>query len=305
VTQASQDMRRSRRAELRLAHRQAFLAEEVAGLELRRELGQHRPQRRLRQDARKIQETVDAHPALYHDVQTYLRERIDEVLAGAAEPMVVRVDGADLTTLRKQADRVEERLSGIDGLDDLHVELVADVPEIEVRERLAPAERYGLKPGDIRRAAATLVSSEEVGDLFHGAARLRRARLEHPERPPQPERRSATCRSTRPAAARGAGAWPACACARRRTSIHRQDARGASTSPPTQRPQPERHRHDVRDKLETITFPTGYHAELMGEAVEQEGAPNRLLSSGSRRRSGSCCCCRRRSATCAWRCCSS
>ncbi len=31
---------------------------------------------------------------------------------------------------------------------------------------LAKADKYGLKPGDVRRAAATLVAGEEVGDIF-------------------------------------------------------------------------------------------------------------------------------------------
>jgi Cu/Ag efflux pump CusA len=34
---------------------------------------------------------------------------------------------------------------------------------------------------------------------------------------------------------------------------------------------------DVRDRLETVSFPEGYHAELLGEAVEREGAQDRLL----------------------------
>ena len=31
---------------------------------------------------------------------------------------------------------------------------------------LEEAKRYGLKPGDVRRAAATLVAGEEVGDVY-------------------------------------------------------------------------------------------------------------------------------------------
>jgi Cu/Ag efflux pump CusA len=59
---------------------------------------------------------------------------------------------------------VREALRNVDGLEDLHTDLVADVPEIEVTENLAAARRYGLKPGDVRRAAGVLVASEEVGD---------------------------------------------------------------------------------------------------------------------------------------------
>jgi Cu/Ag efflux pump CusA len=37
---------------------------------------------------------------------------------------------------------------------------------------------------------------------------------------------------------------------------------------------------DVRDRLDAMTLPEGYHAELLGEAVEREGAQNRLLIFG-------------------------
>ena len=54
----------------------------------------------------------------------------------------------------------------IDGVVEENVELQAEVPQVEVEVDLAAAERYGLKPGDVRRAAATLVAGEEVGDIF-------------------------------------------------------------------------------------------------------------------------------------------
>ena len=43
-----------------------------------------------------IQETVDGYPGIYRDVQTYLRERIKEVLTGAGESIVVRIFGPEL-----------------------------------------------------------------------------------------------------------------------------------------------------------------------------------------------------------------
>ena len=39
---------------------------------------------------------------------------------------------------------------------------------MEVKVDLATAQRYGVKPGDVRRQASTLVASEEVGDIFKG-----------------------------------------------------------------------------------------------------------------------------------------
>lgn len=113
-----------------------------------------------------IQEVVDGYPGLYRDVQTYLKERIREVLTGSGEAVVVRIYGQDLEILREKAHEVEQRIATVEGIVEEHVEHQVEIPQIEVQVDLAAAERFGLKPGDVRRAAATFMAGEEVGDIF-------------------------------------------------------------------------------------------------------------------------------------------
>jgi Cu/Ag efflux pump CusA len=70
-----------------------------------------------------------------------------------------------LDVLRAKAAEVEERLNSIDGLEDVHTELLVDIPQIQVKVDLEKAQKYGLKPGDVRRAAAYMIAGEEVGDI--------------------------------------------------------------------------------------------------------------------------------------------
>ncbi|RME01744.1 MAG: efflux RND transporter permease subunit [Calditrichaeota bacterium] len=113
----------------------------------------------------RIQATVDGYPGLYRDVLTYLKERIREVLTGTSEAIVVRIYGRELDILRQKAREVRDALAGIDGIIDLHVEFQEAVPQVEIEVDLERARRYGIKPGDVRRAATTLVAGEEVGDI--------------------------------------------------------------------------------------------------------------------------------------------
>jgi Cu/Ag efflux pump CusA len=113
-----------------------------------------------------IQELVDGYPGLIRDVQTYLKERIREVLTGSSDSVVVRIYGPDLHLLADKADEVRDALEGIEGIVDLKKELHMDTPQIEIETDLNAARQYGLKPGDIRRATAFLVQGEEVGDIF-------------------------------------------------------------------------------------------------------------------------------------------
>lgn len=113
----------------------------------------------------KIQETVDGYPGLYRDVQTYLKERIREVLTGTSDAIVVRIYGRDLDILTQKATEVRDALSKIDGIVDLHMSFQEKIPQIEVKVDLEKARNYGLKPGDVRRSATTLVALEEAGDI--------------------------------------------------------------------------------------------------------------------------------------------
>jgi CzcA family heavy metal efflux pump len=114
----------------------------------------------------RVRAVVESYPGLYRDVQTYLNERIEEVLTGTKEPIVVRIYGQDLDVLRAKAKEIERRLATIPGIADDHVDLQVDTPQVEVKVDLAKAARYGLKPGDVRRAASTLVAGEDVGSVI-------------------------------------------------------------------------------------------------------------------------------------------
>jgi CzcA family heavy metal efflux pump len=112
-----------------------------------------------------VQSMVDGYPGLVRDVQTYLKERIREVLTGSSEAIVIQIYGEDLDVLRAKADEIEHEMSTVEGIVNLHVELLVDIPQVQIEVDLAKADAYGLKPGDVRRAAAYLVAGQEAGDV--------------------------------------------------------------------------------------------------------------------------------------------
>jgi CzcA family heavy metal efflux pump len=146
---------------------QAFLMDEVVGVNFGENWISVDPDADYDKTVARVQEVVDGYPGLRRDVQTYLKERIKEVLTGgSSETIVVRIFGDDLEKLRESGEKVKEAIASVDGTVEENVELQADVPQVVVEVDLAAAESYGLKPGDVRRAAATFVASEEVGDIY-------------------------------------------------------------------------------------------------------------------------------------------
>jgi len=227
----------------------------------------------------RIQEVVDGYPGLFRDVLTYLKERIREVLTGSSDAIVVRIYGRELEVLRNMAAEVKAALGGIEGLVELHSEFHEEIPQAEVQVDLEMASAYGLKPGDVRRAAARLVAGEEVGDI-HAATRTYDVQVwSTPE-----TRHSLTSLRELPIDFPGGGSVPLSEIAdvlvrptpnvikrehlKRRIDVS-ANVRGRDLGSVYA---------DVEAALEMVEFPLEYHPELLGEYTERMAAQRRIFS---------------------------
>ncbi len=113
-----------------------------------------------------VQQVVDGYPGFSRSAQSYLTERIREVLAGAGQPIVVRLYGKKRDVLITKAEEVRQALVGIEGITGVRVDGYVEQPQVQIQVDLAAAEPYGLKPGDVRRAAATMFAGLSVGSVF-------------------------------------------------------------------------------------------------------------------------------------------
>ena len=145
---------------------QALLGEEVVGVDFGENWVSIDPNADYDKTRAELDEVVAGYPGMFTNVETYLTERISEVISGASEPIVIRIMGPDLKVLRDKAQEIKAMLGGVKGVGAVNVSLQADVPQIEVDVNLAKAKALGIKPGDVRRAAATIMSGEEVGDIY-------------------------------------------------------------------------------------------------------------------------------------------
>jgi Cu/Ag efflux pump CusA len=114
--------------------------------------------------------TIDGYPGLKSDVMTYAADRLATVAAGTGDDLVVRVYGQDLTTLRSTAEDVRQAVQTVSGVLSPTVQSQATEPSIQIQVDLAAAQRVGLRPGDVRRDASTLISGLTVGSLYEQQA---------------------------------------------------------------------------------------------------------------------------------------
>jgi Cu/Ag efflux pump CusA len=190
----------------------------------------------------------------------------------------VRIYGDDLHVLHDTAEKVRDALHGIRGLVDLHVELHQEIPQIEVKVDLARAERHGIKPGDVRRAAAVLMAGEEVGDIHIGNRTYDVNVWSIPE-----VRNSLTGVRELPIDTEEGGVVQLQEVAdvfvagtpnvvthenhKRRLDV-RANVRGRDLGSIV---------GDVEARLQQVRFPLGYYPELVGEYQERQAAQSRLL----------------------------
>jgi Cu/Ag efflux pump CusA len=113
-----------------------------------------------------IGDVVGGYPDLSHEVLTYPEQQLTDVLEGTDEDLVVRLYGTNVEALRSKAAEVRDAIAGIEGVERPIVELAPDEPTLEIEVDLERAREYAVKPGDVRRDAAILLSSLTVGNLF-------------------------------------------------------------------------------------------------------------------------------------------
>ncbi|MGH3136979.1 MAG: efflux RND transporter permease subunit [Gaiellaceae bacterium] len=228
-----------------------------------------------------VTEVVSGYPGIQRDVQTYLRERVKEVLTGASDAVVVRIYGDDLHILEEKADEVLEMMQGVDGALDPKKELHVFVPQVNVRVDLAKAQRYGVKPGDVRRASATWMASEEVGDVFVAgkaydvhvwskpAARdsltdIRALPIDTPTGPIRLDEVADVRIQESPSSISRVNATRKIDVT---TNVEGRDLGSVA--------------NDIEERLEEIALPLGFNAEVLGENKERKSSQGRLLLFGS------------------------
>ncbi len=257
---------------------QALLMDEVVGMYCGENWISVDPKVDYDETVAKIQETVDGYPGLFRDVLTYLKERIREVLTGSSESIVVRIYGNDLDVLHDTAVKVETALAGIDGLIDLHVELHKSIPQIQVKIDLDKARQYGVKPGDVRRAAATLIAGEEVGDIFRGGKAYDVNVWSTPETRHSPTSIRELLIDT-PAGGQVRLADLADVRIRSTPNVieHENLKRRLKVSANVRGRDLGSVAADVEKRLKTVKFPQGYYPELVGEYAERKAVQNRMI----------------------------
>jgi CzcA family heavy metal efflux pump len=113
-----------------------------------------------------IKETVEGYPGFTYSVQTYLRKKSGDIIPEPEDKVVTRIYGDKEDVLRSKAEDVKKAIGEIKGVVESRVKHPLQEATLETEVDLEAAQQHGLKPGDVRRAAVTLLSGIVVGSLY-------------------------------------------------------------------------------------------------------------------------------------------
>jgi CzcA family heavy metal efflux pump len=257
---------------------QALLGEEVSGVNFSETWLSLKPGTNYDATVDKLRNVADSFPGAFSDVQTYLHERIDEVLTnGTTEDVAVYIEGPDINTLATLGNQLSARMAKLHGLEDVQPAPLEFIPQANVTVNTATAGRYGLTPGDVRREAAIMMASEPMSELAYNDQLIVVAAWTTPA-----ARNSVTALERLPIDTPNGGKvalgkvatvsivpTPSQIIRVNGTRMQEVDANisgvdlGAAAS-------------EVQDLLKTFKVPAGYTTSLQGESVERAAAQQRL-----------------------------
>lgn len=100
-----------------------------------------------------------------------ISHRLDHLLSGVRAPLVAKIVGDDLPTLRRLADEVQKTLAAIPGLADVQIEPQVDVPQLQVRIDARLAADVGIAPARAQDALNALTLGLPLAQIVDGETR--------------------------------------------------------------------------------------------------------------------------------------
>ena len=231
-----------------------------------------------------VRRVVNGYPGMRSDLVTYSDKRVREVsTTSTSDDVVVRLYGNDYGVLNAKANEVLGIISGIRGVDRPHVVTAQVAPAVEIEVSVDKAAKWGLKPGDVRRAAATLVAATIAGNLFDeqkvyevvvwGVPQLREnvdtirdLRIDAPAGGP----------GGGPTQVRLADVADVRVVPKAEVILHDQVSRAIDVVANVRGRGVGAVTAEVKNQLRQVTFPQEHHLEVLGEGQTQAGAAYRL-----------------------------
>ena len=116
----------------------------------------------------KMEETLSAIPGLEAEISQPIQMRNNELLTGIKQDVAIKIFGEDLDVLTQQAGKVKRMIEDVPGVSGIFVEVVAGLPQIQVKYNHEKMAAYGVSVDDISEILETTFAGAVAGSLYEG-----------------------------------------------------------------------------------------------------------------------------------------
>src|SRR5262252_6221071 len=113
-------------------------------------------------------ELQDAFPGVVFNFSQYIRDNVEEALAGVKGENSVKVTGPDLKGNETKAQQIVDVLSTVRGVTDLGMLHSLGQPDIKIVPDRTICARYGLNTGDVDAVVQAAIGGQAVTQVFEG-----------------------------------------------------------------------------------------------------------------------------------------
>ncbi len=107
-------------------------------------------------------------PGLTFTINTFLKERMEEIVSGFTSPVVLNLYGPHLSVLDREAQQMAQVLRSIPGARAVRIQSPPGTPQVVVRLRRAALARWGFEPLSVLNAIQTAFGGVNVGQIYKG-----------------------------------------------------------------------------------------------------------------------------------------
>ena len=115
-----------------------------------------------------VRQTLAAVPGVATTVGQPLGHRIDHILSGTRANIAIKLFGTDLSSLFMLGNRIQNLISGIDGLVDVAVEQQTETPQLQIRANRYMLARYGITIEDFNHFVGLAFAGEKLAEIYEG-----------------------------------------------------------------------------------------------------------------------------------------
>jgi len=115
-----------------------------------------------------ISEALADIPGIVTAVEQPLAHLISHMLSGVKAQVAIKLYGDDLDVLRREAQKMQAAMSGIEGIRDLQVEQQVIIPQLRIEADGYKLEQFGLRRLEVNEFVETAMQGEVVSQVLDG-----------------------------------------------------------------------------------------------------------------------------------------